>query len=66
MYKEILRNITGVELFAVVGLLLFMFVFVAFAAYSVVIKKPLVKHLESLPLEDDSSSEGISSNRKNS
>jgi hypothetical protein len=64
MYKDVLRDISGVEIFAIIGLILFIAVFLAFAAYSVFIKKPLVEHLESLPLENDETSPSFTENRR--
>lgn len=57
MYKEILRNIDGVEIYPIISLLLFFIVFVVMIIYVLTINKSTVHEMSSLPLDNKTSHE---------
>lgn len=54
MYKNVLQSIEGVDIFPVLGLLVFVPFFVGLLWYVVRMSKKQVSHLENLPLDDAS------------
>lgn len=63
MYTEILRSITGIEIFPVIALLLFVTVFTAAIVRAMRMDRGRVEHLSSLPLESESSVRGSGAGR---
>ncbi|MEH0158509.1 hypothetical protein V6R21_30935 [Limibacter armeniacum] len=54
MYKDVLRSIEGIEVFPVIGIIIFFTFFTAWLIYAFSMKKEQVNALSSLPLELDS------------
>ncbi|HEX5214441.1 MAG TPA: hypothetical protein VFV98_03205 [Vicinamibacterales bacterium] len=52
MYKEILRSITGIEVFPLVSLLLFVVVFAAVVIHAARLDRTRAARLAGLPLDD--------------
>jgi len=52
MYKDVLRSIASVELFPIVGILIFMGFFVIISIYALKMSKKEVSQLENIPFED--------------
>ena len=52
MYKEILRSITGIEVFPLISLVLFVVVFAAVVIYAVRLDRARAAQLAGLPLDD--------------
>lgn len=57
MYKDVLRSIADVELFPILGFLLFMGVFIIITIHAIKLTKQEVKTLESLPFDFSESEE---------
>lgn len=53
MYKDVLRTIADVELFPIIGITLFMGVFMLISIYAFKLSKSQVKELGELPFEED-------------
>ena len=53
MYKELLRSITGIEIFPVISLLLFVTIFSLALVRALRMDRGRVEHLSRLPLEID-------------
>lgn len=58
MFKQIFDNIQGVEIWAIIGLFLFILAFVLILVYVILMKKSEVKYMANLPLENDSPQNG--------
>ncbi len=58
MFKEIFNNIQGVEIWAIIGLLLFILAFVLILLYVALMNKSEVSRMANLPLENDSPQNG--------
>jgi len=56
MYKHVLRAIEGVEIFPLIGLVIFTGFFVGLLFYVFKLSKGLVNHMENLPLEEETPS----------
>ncbi|MCB0263881.1 MAG: CcoQ/FixQ family Cbb3-type cytochrome c oxidase assembly chaperone [Calditrichaeota bacterium] len=52
MYKAILENINGVEIWPVIGLVIFFVFFVGVLIWAFRLKKEEVDHMANIPLED--------------
>ncbi len=52
MIKEHLQNITGVEIFAIVGFIIFSVFFVLVTIHTIKMKKNEVERYKQIPLED--------------
>jgi cytochrome c oxidase cbb3-type subunit IV len=55
MYKYVLQSIGGVEVYAIISLLLFFTVFVGMLVVVMRMKKSTIDEIAALPLESDSS-----------
>lgn len=55
MYKEILRSIENIEIYPILSLIIFMLFFVGVFIWVVKTPKDHIKHMESLPLDDNDS-----------
>lgn len=53
MIRELLGSISGVELWPIVGMFLFIGSFIAILVWVIRLDKKYVKHMEELPLEPD-------------
>ena len=56
MHKHVLRSIEGIEIFPIIGLVIFTLFFIGLVFYAIKLSKPLVNRMENLPLEDGTSS----------
>jgi hypothetical protein len=55
MFKEILNSISGVEIWPIIALFLFMTVFIAIVIWVIRLDKRFIKKMKELPLEKDTS-----------
>ncbi|GAA0878340.1 hypothetical protein GCM10009119_13080 [Algoriphagus jejuensis] len=55
MYKEILRSIENIEIYPIISLIIFLLFFVSMFIWVVKTPKSHIKHMESLPLDDNDS-----------
>lgn len=53
MFKEILNSISGVEIWPIIALFLFMGIFVGIVIWVIRLDKRFIKKMEELPLEKD-------------
>ena len=53
MYKELLQSISGVELYAIVGFLIFFVFFILITVHTVRMDKTRVEKLSQIPLDDE-------------
>ena len=53
MYKEILRSIENIEIYPILSLIIFLLFFVGMFVWVVKAPKDHIKHMESLPLDDN-------------
>lgn len=58
MFKEILNSISGIEIWPIIGLFLFMILFIGIIVWVFRLDKRFIKKMEELPLEKDSSNNG--------
>jgi cbb3-type cytochrome oxidase subunit 3 len=54
MYKDVLRSIEGIGLYAIISLVIFMLFFTIVSLWMFRIRKSHANHMASLPLEDGS------------
>lgn len=52
MYKQILQNISGVEIWPIMAFLIFMAIFAIAVVWAIRMDKKEVVHMSNLPLED--------------
>lgn len=52
MYKEILRSIDNIEVYPIISLIIFFLFFVSMFIWVIKTPKEHVKHMESLPFDD--------------
>lgn len=55
MFKEILNSISGVEIWPIIALFLFMGIFIAIVIWVIRLDKRFIKKMKELPLEKDTS-----------
>ncbi len=55
MYKEILRSIDNIEIYPIISLIIFLLFFVGMFIWVVRTPKDHIKHMESLPFDDEDS-----------
>lgn len=55
MFKEILNSISGIEIWPIIALLLFMGVFIGIVVWVIRLDKRFIRKMEELPLEKDTS-----------
>lgn len=55
MYKDILRNIEGIDSYPVVSLIVFVVFFVSLLIWVVSMKKSVIAEMSNLPLDSDKS-----------
>ncbi|SEG39785.1 hypothetical protein SAMN03080598_03725 [Algoriphagus boritolerans DSM 17298 = JCM 18970] len=55
MYKEILRSIENIEIYPIISLIIFLSFFVCMFIWVVRTPKDHIKHMESLPFDDQDS-----------
>jgi hypothetical protein len=55
MYKEILRSIENIEIYPIISLIIFLSFFVGMFIWVVRTPKDHIKHMESLPFDDQDS-----------
>jgi cell division septal protein FtsQ len=53
MYKEILKNISGVEIYPEISLIIFFVFFLAIVGWSLTLSKKYISRMENIPLEED-------------
>jgi cytochrome c oxidase cbb3-type subunit 3 len=58
MFKEILNSISGIEIWPIIGLFLFMGLFAGIVVWVFRLDKRFIKKMEELPLEEDSLNNG--------
>ncbi len=59
MIKNVLTHVGGVENFGIISILLFFAVFTGAMIYAACLKKPFLKNMSQLPLEDGTKSEEV-------
>ena len=59
MIKNVLTHVGGVENFGIISILLFFAVFTGAMIYAACLKKPFLKNMSQLPLEDGTRSEEV-------
>jgi len=58
MIRNVLESITGIQIYPIISLILFVAVFGGMTLWAICLRRPYVKHMGNLPLEDDSSCVG--------
>jgi archaellum biogenesis protein FlaJ (TadC family) len=53
MYKEVLRSIDNIAIFPIISLIIFVLFFIGITIWAMRVPKDYIKHMESLPMEDD-------------
>ena len=53
MYKDVLQSIEGIELFAIIGMIIFVLFFTSMTVWLFVADKKYIKKMSELPLKDD-------------
>ncbi|MDP5171043.1 MAG: cbb3-type cytochrome c oxidase subunit 3 [Bacteroidia bacterium] len=53
MYKDVLRSISGIDIFPVIAILIFMIFFIGLFVYVLRLDKKEVSEMASLPFDDD-------------
>jgi|AntRauMFilla1563_2_1112583.scaffolds.fasta_scaffold00292_13 cbb3-type cytochrome oxidase subunit 3 len=53
MYKEVLRSIDNIAIFPIISLIIFVLFFIGITIWALRVPKDYIKHMESLPMEDD-------------
>ena len=53
MYKDILQSISGIELYAIVAMVIFILFFVGMAVWVIKVDKKYIKRMSELPIEED-------------
>ncbi|MFC3881929.1 cbb3-type cytochrome c oxidase subunit 3 [Algoriphagus namhaensis] len=53
MYKEVLRSIDNIEIYPAISLVIFVAFFLGMVIWVLRVPKSYVKHMESLPFEED-------------
>ncbi|NLR89785.1 MULTISPECIES: hypothetical protein [Flammeovirga] len=61
MYKDVLRSIEDIEIFPVIGFIIFFTFFIAWSVYAFRMKKESIAELSSLPLDLDDDTENNNS-----
>lgn len=59
MIRNVLQSIVGVEVFPVISLILFLFVFTVMLVWAIRKDKQYLEELARLPLEDDAVNAGV-------
>jgi cbb3-type cytochrome oxidase subunit 3 len=59
MYKNVLQSIVGVEVYAIISMLLFLSIFVGMIILVLRMRKSTIDHVSRLPLEDDDTLEDV-------
>ncbi|KXX69560.1 MULTISPECIES: hypothetical protein [Flammeovirga] len=62
MYKDVLRSIEGIDIFPVIGFLIFFVFFLAWSFYAFKMKNDTVSEISNLPLDLDEEKENDSTN----
>ncbi len=60
MYKEILRSIDNIEIYPIISLVIFVLFFLGMFIWVVKTPKSHIKHMESLPLNENDSTPNLS------
>jgi len=55
MIRNVLEHIGGLNLLSIIGLILFLTVFIAMTVWALRLRRPYIDHMGKLPLEDDQS-----------
>ena len=53
MYKDILQSISGIELYAIVAMVIFVLFFVGMMIWVIKVDKKYIKRMSELPIEED-------------
>jgi hypothetical protein len=53
MYKDILQSISGIELYAIVAMIIFILFFVGITIWVIKVDKNYIKKMSELPIEED-------------
>ena len=53
MYKDILQSISGIELYAIVAMVIFILFFVGMAIWVIKVDKKYIKRMRELPIEEN-------------
>lgn len=59
MYKEILRSIDNIEIYPIISLIIFFLFFVSMFIWVIKTPKEHVKHMESLPFDDQEATSNL-------
>ncbi|MCC6865744.1 MAG: hypothetical protein IT280_06240 [Ignavibacteria bacterium] len=59
MYKQILQNISGIEIFPVISLIIFFTFFIAVIIWSFTRNKKYISKMENIPLETENENENM-------
>ena len=53
MYKDILQSISGIELYAIVAMVIFILFFLGMTIWVIKVDKKYIKRMSELPIEED-------------
>lgn len=53
MYKKVLENITGIEIYPEISLIIFFVFFLLILGWSFTLNKSFIKHMENIPLDEE-------------
>ena len=53
MYKDILQSISGIELYAIVAMVIFILFFAGIAVWVINVDRKYIKRMSELPIEED-------------
>jgi hypothetical protein len=53
MYKDILQSISGIELYAIAAMVIFILFFVGMTIWVIKVDKKYIKRMSELPIEED-------------
>lgn len=59
MYKDVLQSIKGVDLYAIISLILFIVLFIVVVVRLIKMDKNYIKKMERLPLEPENNSQNL-------
>jgi len=55
MIRNVLENITGIQIYPIISLVLFVAVFGGMTFWAIRLRRPYINHMGNLPLDDDHS-----------
>lgn len=51
MFKEVLQSISGIEIFPIIGLILFLIIFIIVIVWTLKLDKKVIREMENLPFD---------------